>query len=378
MCQAATSSAVAGARPMPGALVAGRDADVRRLGERADDRHVVRASAAAGRRRRAARGHRSGPGRTARRGGRSRPRPRASTSRSKPTCWRLGAEQRRAARRGLDDHRDLQRGVVGLDGGDVAGLAELAAEPNRRALEHDDLALAGRDRDGQAGGPQQRRASTRRPRRRPRRRRRARRPSRRAVARPDAPSAHDAPHRRRRGQLGARGAGRAHQRGGREPRLELGVVRDTGRRREDRAPRAAPPGAARPRRAPRQRRRGRRARGRARRAAASSASVSATTTLPLRSYSKSSSSSCGERRPQRRPTAAASGSSRSSSLSQASTLPSHAPELPEAEERAIVEPDAAPARGQRVARTRRRRPRRRRRRRRDWERGETGTWPHEP
>ena len=42
MCQAATSSPVAGREADARALVAGRDADVRRLGERADDRDVVR------------------------------------------------------------------------------------------------------------------------------------------------------------------------------------------------------------------------------------------------------------------------------------------------------------------------------------------------
>ena len=111
-----------------GALVAGRDADVRRLGERADDRHVVgRQRAQAGVDAQRA-GVAAGPGRSARRGGRSRRRPTSSTSRSKPTCWRLEPSSAVPRRRRLDDHRDLQRGVVGLDGGDVAGLAELAAE----------------------------------------------------------------------------------------------------------------------------------------------------------------------------------------------------------------------------------------------------------
>ena len=163
-----------------GALVAGRDAEVRRLGERADDRHVVRASAGAGRRRRAARGRRCriGKKRAARRA--IAPATSISTVAVEADVLAAGAEQRGAARRGLDDHRDLQRGVVvGLDGGDVARLAELAPEHDRRALEHDDLALARRDRDRQAGRWRAARASTRRRPRRPCPRRRGRRSSRR-------------------------------------------------------------------------------------------------------------------------------------------------------------------------------------------------------
>ena len=137
-----------------GALVAGGDADVRRFGERPDDRHVI------GRQRAQA-------GVDAQCAGVAQDREEArgaAGDRARDGDLHLAveadvlaarAQQRRAARCGLHDHRDLQFGVVGLDRGDVARLAQLAVEDHRGALEHHDLALARRDRDRQPGGRQQ-------------------------------------------------------------------------------------------------------------------------------------------------------------------------------------------------------------------------------
>ena len=211
-----------GREPDPGALVPGGDAEVRRLRERPDDREVI------GRQ-----GAQTGVDAEGAGVAQDREEPRgAAGDRARHGQLDLvveadvlaaRAEQRGAGRRRLDDHRDLQRGVVGLDGGDVPSLRELAPEADRRALEHDDVALARPDRERQACGVEQRRAPD-------------------AGADDDhagvdppavgldrgdaaAAAAHDPLDRDPGAELGPEPQGGADERGGGEPRLDLRVVR---------------------------------------------------------------------------------------------------------------------------------------------------------